>query len=61
MADVTQALRGRTVAVTGASGSLGQALLLELHRQGAALVALTSSAAKLTLMIAGLPASRWSR
>jgi hypothetical protein len=34
---------GRTVAVTGASGSLGSALLLELHHQGAALVALTSS------------------
>lgn len=41
---------GRTVAVTGASGSLGQALLLELHHQGAALVALTSSAAKLALI-----------
>ena len=40
---------GRTVAVTGASGSLGRALLLELHRQGAALVALTSSDAPLSL------------
>jgi len=40
---------GRTVAVTGASGSLGRALLLELHRQGAALVALTSSEAPLSL------------
>ena len=44
-----QPFAGRTVAVTGASGSLGQALLLELHRQGAALVALTSSAAELKL------------
>jgi NAD(P)-dependent dehydrogenase (short-subunit alcohol dehydrogenase family) len=40
---------GRTVAVTGASGSLGRALLRELHRQGAALVALTSSEAPLSL------------
>ena len=37
------------MAVTGASGSLGRALLLELHRQGAALVALTSSEAPLSL------------
>jgi len=35
-------LQGRTVAVTGAGGSLGQALLRELHRQGASLVALTT-------------------
>lgn len=35
-------LAGRRVAVTGASGRLGQALLRELHRQGATLVALTS-------------------
>ncbi|MEN9542299.1 MAG: hypothetical protein RLZZ459_2390 [Cyanobacteriota bacterium] len=40
---------GRTVAVTGASGSLGQALLRELHRQGASLVALTSGSTPLTL------------
>jgi NAD(P)-dependent dehydrogenase (short-subunit alcohol dehydrogenase family) len=37
------ALQGRTVAVTGASGSLGQALLRLLHQQGAQLVALSSS------------------
>ena len=35
-------LSGRTVAVTGASGSLGQALLHQLHQRGARLVALTS-------------------
>jgi NAD(P)-dependent dehydrogenase (short-subunit alcohol dehydrogenase family) len=35
-------LDGITVAVTGASGSLGQALLRQLHREGATLVALTS-------------------
>ena len=37
------------VAVTGASGSLGRALLLEFHRQGASLVALTSGASPLEL------------
>lgn len=42
--------RGRSVAVTGASGSLGQALLQELHRLGASLVALTSSEAPLALV-----------
>lgn len=35
-------LAGRRVAVTGASGRLGQALLRQLHREGASLVALTS-------------------
>ncbi|MBV2351286.1 NAD-dependent epimerase/dehydratase family protein [Synechococcus sp. HK05] len=44
-----QPFAGRTVAVTGASGSLGSALLLELHHQGAALVALTSSDQPLAL------------
>ena len=42
-------LNGRRVAVTGASGSLGQALLLSLHREGATLVALTSSQTPLEL------------
>ena len=41
--------RGRTVAVTGASGSLGRALLVQLHAQGAQLIALTSSSEPLTL------------
>jgi monoglucosyldiacylglycerol epimerase len=44
-----QPYSGRTVAVTGASGSLGQALLQELHRQGAQLIALSSSPQPLTL------------
>jgi len=44
-----QPFAGRSVAVTGASGSLGRALLLEFHRQGARLVALTSGAAPLEL------------
>ena len=35
--------QGRTVAITGASGSLGRALLLALHHQGAIPVALSSS------------------
>jgi NAD(P)-dependent dehydrogenase (short-subunit alcohol dehydrogenase family) len=47
MAD--QPFRGRTVAVTGASGSLGRALLGQLHRQGASLIALTSGTAPLEL------------
>ena len=47
MAD--QPFRGRTVAVTGAGGSLGQALLRQLHRQGASLIALTSGTAPLEL------------
>ena len=34
---------GRTVAITGASGSLGRALLMQLHAQAASLIALTSS------------------
>ena len=38
-----------TVAVTGASGSLGRALLQALAQQGASLVALTSSSAPLLL------------
>jgi NAD(P)-dependent dehydrogenase (short-subunit alcohol dehydrogenase family) len=40
---------GLTVAVTGASGSLGQALLRQLHGQGATLVALTSRGEPLQL------------
>ena len=44
-----QLFAGRTVAVTGASGSLGRALMQELHRQGAALVALTSGETALDL------------
>jgi len=40
---------GRTVAVTGASGSLGRALLIQLHAQGARLIALTSSPDPLSL------------
>jgi monoglucosyldiacylglycerol epimerase len=35
-------LKGKTVAVTGANGTLGRALLLQLHRTGAKPVALTT-------------------
>ncbi|MEB3272391.1 MAG: bifunctional sterol desaturase/short chain dehydrogenase [Prochlorothrix sp.] len=35
-------LKGKTIAVTGASGTLGQALLQALHQEGAKVVALTS-------------------
>ena len=45
-------LQGRTVAVTGAGGSLGQALLQQLHRQGASLVALTTRQEALQLKAA---------
>jgi NAD(P)-dependent dehydrogenase (short-subunit alcohol dehydrogenase family) len=41
--------RRPTVAITGASGALGQALLRHWHRRGAALIALRSSAAALEL------------
>jgi hypothetical protein len=36
-------LKGKKIAVTGASGSLGKALLKQLHLQGAKVTALTSS------------------
>ncbi|AFY70429.1 fatty acid hydroxylase [Thalassoporum mexicanum PCC 7367] len=38
------ALKGKTIAITGASGTLGRALLAQLNQQGAKLVALTTSA-----------------
>jgi len=38
-----------TVAVTGASGALGQALLIRWHRRGARLIALTHSNTPLQL------------
>ncbi|WP_017661852.1 bifunctional sterol desaturase/short chain dehydrogenase [Baaleninema simplex] len=42
-------LKGKTVAVTGASGTLGTGLLKHLHLAGAKVVALTSSDRPLTL------------
>ena len=44
-----QPFAGRCVAVSGAGGSLGRALLIELHRQGAALIALSSGGTPLEL------------
>jgi NAD(P)-dependent dehydrogenase (short-subunit alcohol dehydrogenase family) len=41
--------KSRTVAVTGASGSLGRALLIQLHAEGAQLIALTSTSEPLAL------------
>ncbi|NJP21544.1 MAG: bifunctional sterol desaturase/short chain dehydrogenase [Hydrococcus sp. CRU_1_1] len=46
-------LKGKTIAVTGASGTLGRSLLKQLHLQGAKVIALTSSAQALTLDIDG--------
>ncbi|MCX5951108.1 MAG: short-chain dehydrogenase, partial [Cyanobacteria bacterium] len=40
---------GRTVAITGAGGSLGQALLRRLHRRGDRLIALTSGTTPLEI------------
>lgn len=45
-----QPFAGRRVAVTGASGSLGQALLQALHQQGAQLIALTSGTNALRIL-----------
>ncbi len=44
-------LKGKTVAVTGASGSLGRSLLYHLHLKGAKVIALTSSTHKIELTI----------
>jgi len=46
-------LKGKRVAVTGASGTLGRALLKELHQAGAKAIALTSSSQELSLDIQG--------
>lgn len=46
-------LKGKRVAVTGASGTLGQALLKELHLAGAKAIALTSKPQELTLDLKG--------
>ncbi|MGK7920287.1 MAG: bifunctional sterol desaturase/short chain dehydrogenase [Trichodesmium sp.] len=46
-------LKGKTIAVTGASGSLGQSLLRHLDRAGAKVIALTSKDRTITLDING--------
>lgn len=49
------ALKGKTVAVTGASGTLGRALLVQLHQAGAKVVALSSKLEPVTLTVNGEP------
>lgn len=49
------ALKGKTVAVTGASGTLGRSLLLQLHQAGAKVVALSSKSQPITLIVNGEP------
>ncbi|WP_013321219.1 bifunctional sterol desaturase/short chain dehydrogenase [Gloeothece verrucosa] len=46
-------LKGKTVAVTGASGSLGKALLKYLHLAGANVIAITSSQQTLSIEVNG--------
>lgn len=46
-------LKGKTIAVTGASGSLGLCLLKQLHLNGAKIIALTSQERTLNLDIDG--------
>ncbi|NJN62506.1 MAG: bifunctional sterol desaturase/short chain dehydrogenase [Coleofasciculaceae cyanobacterium RL_1_1] len=48
-------LKNKTVAVTGASGTLGRALIEQLHRSGAKVIALTSSDREFVVMIDGEP------
>ena len=56
-------LKGKTIAVTGASGTLGKALLVRLRQAGAKPVALTSSAETVTVTLNGesmrIPTVRW--
>jgi hypothetical protein len=47
------ALKGKKIAITGASGSLGRALLAELHRHGAKVIALTSGDRPLAVTVNG--------
>jgi len=44
-------LKGKTIAVTGASGSLGKSLLKHLHDRGAKTIALTSSGGDISIKI----------
>jgi hypothetical protein len=39
----TLSLNGKTIAITGASGTMGRALIAELRRQGAKIIALTTN------------------
>jgi hypothetical protein len=46
-------LKGKTVAITGASGTLGHSLLKQLHLKGAKVIALTSKKEEICLEIEG--------
>lgn len=46
-------LKGKTIAVTGASGTLGRSLLQHLHTRGAKVIALTSQTQTITLSMDG--------
>ncbi len=49
------ALKGKTIAVTGASGSLGRALLQRLRQEGAKVLALSSQAEPVRIKVHGEP------
>jgi hypothetical protein len=46
-------LKGKTIAVTGASGTLGRSLLATLHERGAKVIALTSREQSITVTVKG--------
>ncbi|WP_242041413.1 bifunctional sterol desaturase/short chain dehydrogenase [Leptolyngbya sp. FACHB-261] len=46
-------LKGKTIAVTGASGTLGKALLQQLRQEGARVLALSSQAQPITIQVNG--------
>lgn len=46
-------LKGKTIAVTGASGTLGRSLLTTLHKRGANVIALTSKEQPVTITVKG--------
>jgi len=50
-------LKGKTVAVTGASGTLGRSLLYQLHQRGAKVIGLTSKSDPIILTAADEPLS----
>ncbi len=58
------AIKGKKIAVTGASGSLGKALLQELHQQGAKVTALTSGDRPIEILANGewvaVPTRQWA-
>ncbi len=46
-------LKGKTIAITGASGTLGRSLLATLHERGAKVIALTSREQSVTVSVKG--------